>query len=82
MASGWTSNHDLADDGDDDGDGDHVDGSVNMTMNEECDCEHNHQANPELCSYMGCVGKDDSSRILAEKVFFLIFFHHEATVSL
>merc|ERR1712130_674040 len=24
------------------------------------------QANPELCSYMGCVGKDDSSRILAE----------------
>merc|ERR1712107_8205 len=25
------------------------------------------QANPELCSYMGCVGKDDSSRILSEK---------------
>jgi len=25
------------------------------------------QANPELCSYMGCVGKDDSSQILAEK---------------
>jgi adenosine kinase len=25
------------------------------------------QANPELCSYMGCVGKDDSSKILADK---------------
>ena len=36
------------------------------------DCDH-HQANPELCSYMGCVGKDDSSRILAEKVSLLIF---------
>ena len=32
------------------------------------------QANPELCSYMGCVGKDDSSKILAEKVFWMIFF--------
>ena len=37
-----------------------------------CDHGHDHQANPELCSYMGCVGKDDSSKILAEKVSFLL----------
>ena len=41
---------------------------------------NDHQANPELCSYMGCVGKDDSSRILAEKVSMLIFSHLEATL--
>ena len=41
---------------------------------------NHHQANPELCSYMGCVGKDDSSQILAEKVPFLIFSRFKATL--